>query len=88
MENEPAYRTPGWVKVAGIIVLVLIMLIGVVRLTGLGGNHGPGLHTPGGDTSAPAGVVALEYAWRESGGSLAIVRERHVEVLSVQVRQQ
>jgi hypothetical protein len=88
MEDQPPYRTPGWVKVVGIIALVLIVLIGVVRLTGLGRNHGPGLHTPGGDTSAPAGAVALEYAWQEPGRSLAIMRGRGADVLPTQVQRQ
>ena len=35
---------PRWVKVAGVIVLALIVVFAVLRLTGLGGDHGPGRH--------------------------------------------
>jgi hypothetical protein len=39
----PPYSTPRWVKVFGIATLILILLIGIMLLTG---NHGPGRHTP------------------------------------------
>jgi hypothetical protein len=42
--------TPRWVKVFGIVVLVLILLITIAFITGLGGEHGPGRHLPSGDT--------------------------------------
>ncbi len=41
---------PRWVKVLGIIALVLVLLVGAVMLAGGGGGHGPGRHTSGGDT--------------------------------------
>ena len=43
--------TPLWVKVFGIIALVVLMLLVIVTLTGGGGSHGPGRHTgsDGGD---------------------------------------
>lgn len=48
---EPGHRsmrgTPGWVKVFGIIALVLILLFVISLLTGA--RHGPGMHTPSGD---------------------------------------
>lgn len=37
---------PRWVKVFGVIALVLVLLIVVVLLIGGGGGHGPGMHTP------------------------------------------
>lgn len=40
--------TPRWVKVFGIIGLVLILLLVGVKLIG-GGNHGPGRHLRSGD---------------------------------------
>jgi hypothetical protein len=43
--------TPRWVKVAGIVVLVLVLVFVVLKLTGLGGSHGPGRHAPAADTS-------------------------------------
>ena len=38
--------TPRWVKVFGIIVIIVVLLVGIVMLTGLGGQHGPALHSP------------------------------------------
>ena len=40
--------TPRWVKVFAIIVIVLVLLIGIMLLTGVGGEHGPGRHMPSG----------------------------------------
>ena len=37
-------RTPGWVKVLGVIVLVLLVAFVVPRLFGI--QHGPDLHSP------------------------------------------
>jgi hypothetical protein len=42
--------TPRWVKVFGVIAVVLVLLIGGLMLFG-GGGHGPGRHL-GGDTPA------------------------------------
>lgn len=42
--------TPRWVKVFGIIGIAVIALIVVLMFAG-GGQHGPGRHVPGGDTS-------------------------------------
>jgi hypothetical protein len=57
--------TPRWVKVAGIVVLVLVVVFVVLKLTGLGGSHGPGRHAPGADaprghTGPPSGVTHSE----------------------------
>jgi hypothetical protein len=46
-----AAGTPRWVKVAGIIALVLVLVFVVLKLTGVGGSHGPGRHATGADTS-------------------------------------
>jgi hypothetical protein len=35
---------PRWVKIAGIVVLALVLLFLVLELTGVGGDHGPGRH--------------------------------------------
>jgi hypothetical protein len=44
--------TPRWVKVFGIIGIVVILLVVILLVTGRGGpgGHGPGQHTGGGDT--------------------------------------
>ena len=49
--NRP--NMPGWVKVSLIIVAVLIVVFVVLNLTGIGGQHGPSRHLPGGG-NAPA----------------------------------
>ena len=41
------HGTPRWVKVLGIITLVLALLFVISLLAGV--RHGPGLHTPSGD---------------------------------------
>jgi len=43
------------VKVFGIIVIVLVLLVGIIMVTGLGGKHGPGRHIPGGHTRPSSG---------------------------------
>ena len=40
-------RTPRWVKVFGIVALVLVLLVVIMMFIG-GGNHGPGRHMPSG----------------------------------------
>ena len=39
-DSESPPKTPLWVKVFGIIVIVLILLVGIVHLTG----HSPMIH--------------------------------------------
>ena len=47
MADAPPYPgTPGWVKVFGTIVAVLVLLLVVLKLTGVSGDHGPGRHNP------------------------------------------
>ena len=49
MANRPPYPgTPRWVKVFGIIVIVVILLVAAVMFVN-GGEHGPGRHTQSGD---------------------------------------
>ena len=47
---------PRWVKLSGIIALILVLLIVIVFVTGVGGPHGPGRHLSsadaGGDTAS------------------------------------
>jgi hypothetical protein len=35
---------PRWVKVSGIVVVILVLLVVVLALTGALGEHGPGMH--------------------------------------------
>lgn len=48
--------TPRWVMAFGIIAIVLVLLIGFVLVTGLGGPHGPQRHAP---SSYPGGPLQL-----------------------------
>ena len=54
-------RTPLWVKVVGIVAIVLVVLLGVMLLTGRGGSHGPGRHAAPGDAGTPAAS-----AWKDT----------------------
>ncbi len=56
MAEPPPYGTPRWVKIFGIIALVLVLLVGIILLTGVGGTHGPRRHLPSGgaETTAPS----------------------------------
>ena len=49
--------TPRWVKVFGIIVLVLVLLFVISLLAGV--RHGPGLHTPSGASGGHAPLSSL-----------------------------
>ena len=71
MADLPPYRDPSddtsvrpgiprWVKVFGIIVIVLVLLVGIIMVTGIGGQHGPGRHIPSGGSGgqiAPSNVI-------------------------------
>ena len=56
--------TPRWVKVLGIIGLILVLLLAVAMFTG-GGDHGPGRHIPSGDTG---GDTLPSSGYENSGG--------------------
>jgi hypothetical protein len=43
----PPPETPAWVKVSGLVALVVVSLFLVLLL--IGGGHGPGRHTLGSD---------------------------------------
>jgi plastocyanin len=49
---------PRWVRVLGIVALVVGLLVVILRFTGVGGEHGPGRH---GDASSVA-AGAVEFA--------------------------
>jgi hypothetical protein len=60
MANRPPYPgTPRWVKVFGGIVIVVVLLA-VVAMVFIGGEHGPGRHAPSGDAGGqvqPSGIM-------------------------------
>lgn len=47
-DDESTTSTPRWVKVFGIIGILVVLLVVIALL--IGGGHGPGRHTSGGDT--------------------------------------
>jgi hypothetical protein len=50
-DREPPSGTPRWVKVFGIIALIVVLLFLILMLTrGPGGRHGPARHTRSSDT--------------------------------------
>ena len=57
--DEPIAGTPRWVKVFGLIALVVVLLFLVVLVVG-GGEHGPGRHTPAG-ASSPSSQTPGEH---------------------------
>jgi ABC-type transporter Mla subunit MlaD len=50
-EDMQTAGTPRWVKVFGIIALVVLVLVVVMLIAGRGG-HGPGRHAAGGEEPA------------------------------------
>jgi hypothetical protein len=53
MSDQSNPGMPRWVKVSGIIAIVLVVLFILVLL--VGGGHGPGRHTSSGDPARSAG---------------------------------
>ena len=51
---------PRWVKVAALVVGLLILVVLILQLTGMAGEHGPGMHSSAGPT--PAAVAGLGAA--------------------------
>jgi hypothetical protein len=53
-DREATDGTPRWVKVVGIIAVVLLLVLGIIML--IGGEHGPGRHAPpASERTPPAG---------------------------------
>jgi hypothetical protein len=63
-DRQPA-GIPRWVKVFGIVALVLVVLVVVLVVTGRGGGHGPGRHTQGGDTSGRHNGLRPEVTYQQ-----------------------
>ena len=68
MANRPPYPgTPRWVKVIGIFVIVVVLV--VIAAMFIGGEHGPGRHTPSGDAGSqvPPFSVIEDHAPPQGG---------------------
>lgn len=70
--RRSTYRTPRWVKVFGIITLIVVLVIVVVLATGLGGPHGPRRHAPSGDAGGDILVWSVTASPRPSDGDLGV----------------
>jgi hypothetical protein len=69
MADPPPYPgTPRWVKVFGIIAVVVVLLV-VARIFIGGGEHGPGRHAPSGGAGGqvPPSSIMEERALLEGG---------------------
>ena len=60
---------PRWVKVFGIIVIILALLFVISLLAGV--QHGPGMHTPSGDAGGHTPTFSLMEDDTPSSGDLA-----------------
>ncbi|WP_156184819.1 hypothetical protein [Allosalinactinospora lopnorensis] len=68
-DQPPDTGVPRWVKVAGVIVGVLVLLVVVMALIGGGlGNHGPDRHTSGDGAAERTEQGALEPRAPFAGG--------------------
>jgi len=56
-QPKQAPPTPRWVKVFGIIALIILLLAVIIVVADIGGEHGPGLHNPSG--AQPGHPLAL-----------------------------
>ena len=61
---------PRWVKVFGIIAIVLILLFVVVVFADVSGPHGPGRHIPSGDAKDDTPPSSVTEEPTPSGGGL------------------
>lgn len=50
-DRELPPKAPRWVKVFITIAIVLILLFVIMKITGIGGDHGPGRHFSSDGTS-------------------------------------
>ena len=69
-DRGSAPSTPRWVKVFGIIVIVVVLLLGIIMLSGIGGQHGPGRHMPSGDTTRQTSLSSLIEDYTPPGAVL------------------
>lgn len=72
MAGRPPYPgAPRWVKVSGIVVIVLVLSVLFMLITGIGGSHGPGRHMQSGDESGLPSSSITEHAQSGAGDGTA-----------------
>jgi hypothetical protein len=57
-DRESTTGIPRWVWLSGIVAIIVVLLVAVLLLTGVGGEHGPSRHTSSGAHTPPASVPA------------------------------
>lgn len=57
-DRKTTTNTPRWVKVSGIIAIVLVLLVVLIMIVS-GGKHGPGRHLP----SSTGVEQSVEQPW-------------------------
>ena len=50
--------TPGWVKILGVLAVIVVLLVAFALITGLGGPHGPQRHGASLDPTFAVSVAA------------------------------
>ena len=73
-EQDSITGTPRWVKLFGIVALVLILLVVILLLTG-GGGHGPGRHAASGHTGGQPPPLSITELRGTGGGEPAADRQ-------------
>lgn len=64
-EQPPAM--PRWVRLSLIVAGVLLLVLVALKLTGAGGQHGPGRHQGAGQQPGYVAVVSVHSGWPVSG---------------------
>ncbi|MPZ65988.1 MAG: hypothetical protein GEU83_10870 [Pseudonocardiaceae bacterium] len=68
-ERGSSMSTPRWVKVFGLITIVVVLLVVIVMVAD-GGSHGPGRHTPSGDAVGRPPPSSVTAGQPQSAGDL------------------
>jgi len=67
-DSDSANRTPRWVKLFGIVALILILLLGILHFSS---GHGPGSHLTSGEmggATMPTSMMAESTPASGNGG--------------------
>ena len=72
-ERESITGAPRWVKVFGIVALVLVLLVGCLLLIS-DRNHGPGRHTSSGDAGGRAPLSGIMLSGDTEAGDVRALK--------------